>query len=122
MNNVAIQTKDLTRKFGDRVVVDHVNLTIHYGEIFGYLGANGAGKSTTIRMLCGILAPTSGTATVGGYDVNMDSEKIKQAIGYVSQKFSLYIDLTVRENLEFYGRVYGLEAAMLERSMEEVMK
>src|SRR5258706_8221685 len=103
MNKVAIQTKELTRKFGDRVVVDHVNLSIHYGEIFGYLGANGAGKSTTIRMLCGILAPTSGTATVGGFDVYKDPENVKTAIGYVSQKFSLYMDLTVRENLEFFG-------------------
>src|SRR5437016_11727038 len=113
MNDIAIQTKDLTRKFGDRVAVDHMNITIHYGEIFGYLGANGAGKSTTIRMLCGILAPTSGTATVGGYDINTDPESVKTSIGYVSQKFSLYQDLTGRENLEFFGRIYRLDASRL---------
>ncbi len=122
MRDIAIEVKDLTRKFGTLVAVDHVNFTMHYGEIFGYLGANGAGKSTTIRMLCGILEPTSGTATVGGFDVVQDPEKIKQAIGYVSQKFSLYTDLTVKENLEFYGRVYGLYSDTLKNRIEEVMK
>ena len=122
MNNIAIQTKDLTRKFGERTVVDHVNLTIHYGEIFGYLGANGAGKSTTIRMLCGILAPSSGTATVGGFDVYKDPESVKTAIGYVSQKFSLYLDLTVRENLEFFGRIYQLESRRLRDRIEQVLE
>jgi len=118
----AIEVKDLTRKFGKLTAVDHVSFSVRYGEILGYLGANGAGKSTTIRMLCGILAPTSGTAIVAGFDVNQDPEKIKQSIGYVSQKFSLYIDLTVRENLEFYGRVYGLESDVLNRRIKEVMK
>ena len=122
MREVAIEVKDLTRKFGTLVAVNHVNFTMRYGEIFGYLGANGAGKSTTIRMLCGILEPTSGTATVGGFDVNKDPEKIKQTIGYVSQKFSLYSDLTVKENLEFYGRVYGLYSDPLKNRIEEVMK
>lgn len=121
MREIAIEVRDLTRKFGDVTAVDHVSFSIRYGEIFGYLGANGAGKSTTIRMLCGILAPTSGDATVAGFDVNKDPEKIKQAIGYVSQKFSLYIDLTVKENLEFYGRVYGLESQKLKARVEEVM-
>ncbi len=122
MNDIAIEVKDLTRKFGALVAVDKVSFSIHYGEIFGYLGANGAGKSTTIRMLCGILAPTGGTATVAGFDVNKDPEKIKQAIGYVSQKFSLYSDLSVKENLEFYGRVYGLYSTALKDRIEEVMK
>src|SRR6267142_1583391 len=122
MNNVAIQTKDLTRKFGERVAVDHMNIAIHYGEIFGYLGANGAGKSTTIRMLCGILAPTSGTAIVGGVDVNKDPESVKTKIGYVSQKFSLYMDLTVRENLEFFGRIYQLESRRLLDRIEQVLE
>jgi len=122
MNDLAIQTQDLTRHFGKLVAVDHINITIHYGEIFGYLGANGAGKSTTIRMLCGILSPTSGTATVGGYDVNKDPEKIKTAIGYVSQKFSLYQDLTVRENLEFFGRIYQLDSGRLQKRIEDVME
>ena len=121
-NELAIEVKNLTRKFGKLTAVDNISFSVRYGEIFGYLGANGAGKSTTIRMLCGILAPTSGTAMVGGFDVNQDPEKIKQSIGYVSQKFSLYIDLTVRENLEFYGRVYGLDSKVLNDRIEEVMK
>lgn len=122
MSQTAIEVKNLTRKFGDLVAVDHVTFSIRYGEIFGYLGANGAGKSTTIRMLCGILAPTSGDATVAGFNVNEDPEKIKQAIGYVSQKFSLYIDLTVKENLEFFGRIYGLNPKDLKHRIAEVMR
>jgi len=122
MNDVAIETKDLTRRFGDRTAVDHVNITIRYGEIFGYLGANGAGKSTTIRMLCGILMPTSGTAVVGGYDVTTDPESVKKSIGYVSQKFSLYQDLTVKENLEFFGRIYQLESRRLRDRIESVLR
>src|SRR5271154_4299238 len=102
MNNIAIEAKGLTREFGKLVAVDHMSFSIPYGEIFGYLGANGAGKSTTIRMLCGILTPTFGTATVAGCDINEDPEGVKRSIGYVSQKFSLYSDLTVRENLEFF--------------------
>ncbi|MBL8013159.1 MAG: ATP-binding cassette domain-containing protein, partial [Candidatus Omnitrophica bacterium] len=94
MENVAILAKDLSRSFGKYVAVDHVNFTIKYGEIFGFLGANGAGKSTTIRMLCGILAPSAGTAQVAGFDVNTNPEDIKRSIGYVSQRFSLYQDLT----------------------------
>jgi ABC-2 type transport system ATP-binding protein len=121
MNDVAIQTQDLTRRFGNLVAVDQMNITIRYGEIFGYLGANGAGKSTTIRMLCGILAPTSGSATVGGHDVNSDPESVKTSIGYVSQKFSLYQDLTVRENLEFFGRIYRLNSRALKGRIEAVM-
>jgi drug efflux transport system ATP-binding protein len=120
-NAIAIEAQGLTRRFDQLVAVDHMNFSIRYGEIFGYLGANGAGKSTTIRMLCGILAPSEGSATVGGFDVNSDPESVKQAIGYVSQKFSLYPDLTVRENLEFFGRVYGLRNHRLQESIKKVM-
>ncbi len=121
MNEVAIEVQGLTREFGKRVAVDNISFSLKYGEIFGFLGSNGAGKSTTIRMLCGILAPTRGTAQVGGYDVVKDPESIKKSIGYVSQKFSLYTDLTVLENLKFYGKVYGLNTVRLRRRVEEVM-
>lgn len=116
----AIDAKELSRHFGKLTAVDRVSFTIRYGEIFGFLGANGAGKSTTIRMLCGILAPTGGTATVAGFNVNQDPERIKEAIGYMSQRFSLYNDLTVRENLEFYGRVYKLGAKQLTSRIQDV--
>lgn len=121
MENVAILAKDLSRLFGKYTAVDHVNLTIKYGEIFGFLGANGAGKSTTIRMLCGILLPTSGTAQVAGFDVNTNPEDIKRSIGYVSQRFSLYQDLTVEENLQFYGDIYGIPRHQKEARMNEVL-
>jgi ABC-2 type transport system ATP-binding protein len=106
--NRAIQVHNLTKRFGDFFAVDHINFDVKQGEIFGFLGANGAGKSTTIRMLCGLLASTEGTATVGGFDINNEPEKVKENIGYMSQKFSLYEDLTVDENINFFGRVYGL--------------
>ena len=121
-NDIAIETKDLSRKFGKFTAVDRVNLRIRYGEIFGFLGANGAGKSTTIRMLCGILAPTGGSATVSGFDVNRDAEKIKQKIGYVSQRFSLYNDLTVEENLRFYAQIYGIDSHAWHKRLEEVFQ
>jgi ABC-2 type transport system ATP-binding protein len=121
MKDIAIETKDLTRKFGDFTAVDRINFRIGYGQIFGYLGANGAGKSTTIRMLCGILAPSSGSATVAGFDVNAQPEEIKRSIGYVSQKFSLYTDLTVIENLQFYGQVYSIPSSVLRIRIPEVM-
>ena len=117
---IAIEAKNLTRKFGKFIAVDQIHFVIHYGDIFGFLGANGAGKSTTIRMLCGILAPTSGTAVVGDHDVVKDPEQVKHAIGYVSQKFSLYTDLTVEENLKFYGRIYRLSEAKLRQRIDEV--
>src|SRR5438105_13719443 len=104
----AIEVKDLTRRFGDFVAVDHVTFDVAQGEIFGFLGANGAGKSTTIRMLCGLLKPTSGTAMVGGVDVGRDPEGVKRRIGYMSQKFSLYEALTVDQNIRFFGALYGL--------------
>ncbi len=118
---IAIQADHLTRRFGKFTAVDDVSFTINYGSIFGFLGANGAGKSTTIKMLCGILAPTSGTGIVGGYDINKDTERIKTSIGYVSQRFSLYSDLTVTENLMFYGRIYGLDGPALLSRVEEVL-
>src|SRR5881275_1139293 len=105
----AISVKDLTRKFGDFVAVDRLTFDVREGEIFGFLGANGAGKSTTIRMLCGLLKPTSGTANVGGIDVSRDPEGVKLRIGYMSQKFSLYEALTVAQNIRFFGALYGLD-------------
>jgi ABC-2 type transport system ATP-binding protein len=103
-----IRARDLSRRFGDFVAVDRVSLDVYRGEIFGFLGPNGAGKSTTIRMLCGILAPTSGQAIVGGFDVTKEPDRVKERIGYMSQRFSLYPDLTVAENIRFYGGIYGL--------------
>ncbi len=108
MDNVeiAVEVKDLRRTFGDFVAVDNISLKVKKGEIFGFLGPNGAGKSTTIRMLCGLLMPSGGTGTVGGHDILAQAESIKRIIGYMSQKFSLYEDLTVEENINFYGGIY----------------
>ena len=109
----AIDVRGLSRRFGDFVAVDNLSFTVKPGEIFGFLGANGAGKSTTIRMLCGLLRPTSGTALVGGIDVAADPEGVKRRIGYMSQKFSLYELLTVDQNIEFFGGIYGLSREQL---------
>ncbi len=106
----AVTLHDLERRFGDFVAVDRVSLQVKKGEIFGFLGPNGAGKSTTIRMLCGLLAPSSGSGTVAGFDVVSQAEEIKKNIGYMSQKFSLYEDLTVEENIDFYGGIYRIPA------------
>lgn len=103
-----IQCKDLTKKFGDFYAVDHISFEVQKGEIFGFLGANGAGKTTAMRMLCGLSYPTSGDATVAGFNVYKEQEKIKKNIGYMSQKFSLYENLTPKENIRFFGGVYGL--------------
>jgi ABC-2 type transport system ATP-binding protein len=108
MNEFAIWTKNLTKKFGDFVSVDNVSIQVEKGEIYGFIGANGAGKTTTIRMLCGILDPTSGEGKVAGFDIFTEQEKIKENIGYMSQKFSLYNDLTVEENINFYCGAYKL--------------
>jgi ABC-2 type transport system ATP-binding protein len=102
----AVATRDLTRRFGKRIAVDHLNLQVRAGELYGFLGPNGAGKSTTLRMLCGILEPSEGGGTVLGIDLARDPERIKSVIGYMSQRFSLYDDLSVMENLTFYSRVY----------------
>jgi len=106
-NERIIVTENLTKRFGDFVAVDHISFHVNKGEIFGFLGANGAGKTTAMRMLCGLSLPTSGVATVAGYDVFKQNELIKKNIGYMSQKFSLYDDLTVKENMRFYGGIYG---------------
>ncbi len=103
-----IEVENLTKHFGPFCAVDHINFEVKQGEIFGFLGANGAGKSTAIRMLCGLLTSTDGTARVGGFDINREPSKVKEHIGYMSQRFSLYDDLTVEENIDFFGRVYGL--------------
>lgn len=122
MNEHAVVTEHLTKRFGDFVAVNDVNLKVAKGEIFGFLGPNGAGKSTTIRILCGLLSPTEGKATVGGYDVATQSEQIKKSIGYMSQKFSLYDDLTVEENIDFFSGVYGVPEAKRKERKEFVLK
>ena len=116
-----IRTEHLSRRFGDLVAVRDVTFDVRRGEIFGVLGPNGAGKSTTIRMLCGLLKPTSGQAIVGGVDVVRDPEGVKRRIGYMSQRFGLYEDLTVAENLRFYASVYGLHGAELAARVNETL-
>jgi ABC-2 type transport system ATP-binding protein len=115
---IVVSAHDLTRTFGDFVAVDRVSFEVSRGEIFGFLGSNGAGKTTTIRMLCGLLAPTSGSGTVAGYDIATQADRVKTRIGYMSQRFSLYADLTVDENLKFWGGTYGLWGNRLERRRE----
>jgi ABC-2 type transport system ATP-binding protein len=117
----AVKTTNLTRRFGNFVAVDNVSIEVPAGEIFGFLGANGAGKTTIIRMLCGLLKPSGGEASVAGYNVYKESENIKRNIGYMSQKFSLYEDLTISENIEFYGGVYGLKQSLLDEKKEEML-
>jgi len=113
----SIEVRQLTRRFGKFTAVDRVSFAVAKGEVFGFLGANGAGKSTTIRMLCGLLTPTSGSARVAGHDISTEPERVKENIGYMSQKFSLYEDLTVEENIHFYGGVYGLKRGRLKARM-----
>jgi len=122
MPDVVVNVEDLTRRFGDFVAVDRVSLTVERGEVFGFLGANGAGKTTLIRMLCGLLRPTSGKAEVLGLDVYRQAEAVKQQIGYMSQRFSLYLDLTVAENMEFYAGIYGLSRQEIQYRRQEIMK
>ncbi|MBS1748000.1 MAG: ABC transporter ATP-binding protein [Bacteroidetes bacterium] len=107
INDIIISAKGLTKKFNDFIAVDHISFDVYKGEIFGFLGANGAGKTTAIRMLCGLSLPSAGKASVAGFDVYKQTENIKKTIGYMSQKFSLYEDLTVKENIRFYGGIYG---------------
>ncbi|MGB2705469.1 MAG: ABC transporter ATP-binding protein [Candidatus Omnitrophota bacterium] len=115
-----VEVRNLEKKFGDFTAVNHINFQVKPGEIFGFLGPNGAGKSTTIKMLCGILAPTSGEGTVGGYDIIHEQIRIKEHIGYMSQKFSLYDDLTVEENIYFYSGIYNVPDK--EKRIEDIMK
>ena len=122
MSDVAIRARGLTKRFGTFTAVDAVTFEVERGEIFGYLGANGAGKSTTIRMLCGLLAPTEGEARVNGFSVRTQPEDIKASIGYMSQKFSLYLDLPVLENLRFFGGAYGLSGPALRRRADELLE
>ncbi|MCW0481278.1 ABC transporter ATP-binding protein [Gaoshiqia sediminis] len=107
-NTPVITVKNLVKKFGSFTANDHLNFEVYKGEIFGFLGANGAGKTTAMRILCGLSSPTSGELTVGGFDVYRQTEQIKRNIGYMSQKFSLYEDLTIAENIRFYGGIYGI--------------
>jgi ABC-2 type transport system ATP-binding protein len=122
MAELVIHTEHLSRKFGALVAVRDVSLDVHKGEIFGVLGPNGAGKSTTIRMLCGILDPSSGSGTVVGFDVTKEAEKIKTRIGYMTQRFSLYEDLTVEENLRFYAGIYDVKRAKRRERVNAVME
>ncbi|MFA6541341.1 MAG: ABC transporter ATP-binding protein [Bacteroidota bacterium] len=118
----AIEVENLTKKFGSFTAVDHINFEVKQGEIFGFLGANGAGKSTTIRMMCALLSSTEGTARVGGFDINREPNRVKEHIGYMSQKFSLYEDISVEENIDFFGRVYGLDGRELEERKRWVLE
>jgi ABC-2 type transport system ATP-binding protein len=122
MSDITVIVEDLSKTFGNFVAVDHIHFQVGKGEIFGFLGPNGAGKSTTIRMLCGLLLPTSGRGMVAGFDLMKEPEKIKQAIGYMSQKFSLYDDLTVIENLHFFGGIYDLSGSSQRKRENEVLE
>jgi ABC-2 type transport system ATP-binding protein len=117
-STIAVKVRGLTKRFGDFVAVDNIDLTIRKGEIFGFLGPNGAGKSTTIKMLCGLLLPSTGEGSVGGLDIMKQSEEIKASIGYMSQKFSLYDDLTVEENIHFFSGIYGVEQGRKKERLE----
>lgn len=121
MEEQVIVAENLTKKFGDFTAVDQINFSVSKGEIFGFLGANGAGKTTAMKMLCGLSNPTSGKATVAGFDVYRQTEKIKESIGYMSQKFSLYEDLTIAENIKFFGGIYGLSNKQIKSRSEEVL-
>ena len=121
-STTSVKVRELTKKFGDFVAVDNINLSIKKGEIFGFLGPNGAGKSTTIKMLCGLLLPSGGSGSVGGFDIMRESEDIKKHIGYMSQKFSLYDDLTVEENINFFSGIYGVEKTKKKARIEWVLE
>ncbi len=120
MNDAAVSIEHLSRYFGSFKAVDDISLEVRKGETFGFLGANGAGKTTTIRMLCGLLLPTKGVGHVAGYNILTESEQIKQTVGYMSQKFSLYPDLTGRENLNFYGAAYNLKRSYVRQRIKEL--
>jgi len=120
-NNI-IEVKNLVKKFGDFVANNNLTFNVHEGEIFGFLGANGAGKTTTLKILSGLLYPTSGEVNVAGFDVYRDRDKVKKNIGYMSQKFSLYEDLTVKENIRFYGGIYGLSSKYIKEKTDDLLK
>ena len=121
MEENVIHIRNLTKKFGDFTAVDHISFDVRRGEIFGFLGANGAGKTTAMRILCGLSRPTEGEGTVAGYDICSEQEKIKRNIGYMSQKFSLYPDLTVRENIRLFGGIYGLKDRQIREKTDAVL-
>ncbi len=121
MKQAVIKTENLTKRFGDFIATNAITLEVYSGEIFGFLGANGAGKTTAMRMLCGLSIPSSGNAVIAGYDVYRETERIKKNIGYMSQKFSLYEDLTVLENIRFFGVIYGLSDEAIARKSDELI-
>ena len=122
MNDVVISVTELTKCFGDFTAVDHISFNVKRGEIFGFLGANGAGKTTAMRMLCGLSFPTSGSGNVAGFDIMTEGEKIKRHIGYMSQKFSLYNDLTVWENIRFFAGIYGLSKSETKERAQSMLE
>jgi drug efflux transport system ATP-binding protein len=122
MMQPVIAVEHLTKKFGDFTAVNDISFEVYAGEIFGFIGANGAGKTTAMKMLCGLLKSTSGNARVAGFDVNIQPEKVKQCIGYMSQRFSLYEDLTIKENFEFYGGVYGLKKTAIRQRLNDMLE
>ena len=117
MKDIVIKTDKLTKKFGDFIAANEITFEVYAGEIFGFLGANGAGKTTAIKMLCGLSIPSSGSATIAGFDIYKQTEEIKKNIGYMSQKFSLYEDLTVIENINFFGGIYGLSRIQIKEKI-----
>ena len=121
-DEVVIRTDKLTKRFGNFIATDQISFDVYKGEIFGFLGANGAGKTTAIRMLCGLSMPSSGSATIAGYDIYKQTEQIKKHIGYMSQKFSLYGDLTVLENISFFGGIYGLTDKQIKEKSERLIE
>ena len=121
MGDAVIHTENLTKRFGTFTAVESISFSVERGEIFGFLGANGAGKTTAMKMLTGLLAPSSGTASVAGFDVYTETEQIKRSIGYMSQRFSLYDDLTPRENIRFFGGIYGLDRAIVREKSDQLL-
>ena len=122
MPEIVIQTDQMTKRFGNFIAVNHITFEVFKGEIFGFLGANGAGKTTAMRMLIGLLVPTSGKASVAGFDVYHQTESIRKNIGYMSQKFSLYEDLTVKENMEFYGGIYHMTDKFIKEKTATILQ
>jgi ABC-2 type transport system ATP-binding protein len=122
MADKVIETFELTKRFGDFIATNAITFSVDRGEIFGFLGANGAGKTTAMRMLCGLSIPSSGKATIAGFDVYKETESIKKNIGYMSQKFSLYEDLTVKENIRFFGGIYGLNKQLINQKTDELLQ